>query len=60
MADRILTSYSECIEMEEKLRESEEKYRLLFESAYDGILLIDYPKIADCNVRAARNIWLPI
>ena len=53
MADRILKSYVERIEMDEKLRESEEKYRLLFESAYDGILLIDGRTVVDCNRRAA-------
>lgn len=53
MADRILESYVEHLEMEEKLRESEEKYRLLFESAYDGILLIEKMKVTDCNWRAA-------
>lgn len=59
MTDRILTSYGERMEMEEKLRESEEKYRLLFESAYDGILLIDYPTIADCNGRAGEIFGCP-
>ncbi len=40
--------------MEERLRESEEKYRLLFETANDGILLIDKLNIIDCNRRAAE------
>jgi len=39
--------------IEEKLRESEDKYRLLFETAYDGILLIDGVTVVDCNQRAA-------
>lgn len=45
--------------MVEKLRESEEKYRLLFESAYDGILLIDEMQIVDCNRRAADIFGCP-
>lgn len=40
-------------EMEQKLRESEEKYRLLFESANDGIFLLDRYTAVDCNRRAA-------
>jgi len=59
MADRILTSYVERLEMEEKLRESEEKYRLLFETAYDGILLIDDLKVVDCNPRAGEIFACP-
>ncbi len=54
MADRILTSHAEHLEIQEKLRESEEKYRLLFESAYDGIMLIHDRRVADCNRRAAE------
>lgn len=46
-------AYKKHREMEDKLRESEEKYRLLFESAYDGILLIDELTVVDCNQRAA-------
>jgi len=42
---------SERREMEEKLRESEYKYRLLFESANDAIILIDGNTILECNHR---------
>ncbi len=59
MTDRRLTSYAERMEMEEKLRESEEKYRLLFESAYDGILLIDEQMVVDCNRRASEIFACP-
>ena len=54
MPDRILDSYARQLEIEEKLRESEEKYRLLFESAYDGIILVDGMTVVDCNRRAAE------
>lgn len=46
--------------MEERLRESEEKYRLLFETANDGILLIDRLDIIDCNRRAAEIFGLEL
>jgi len=42
------------LDFEARLRESEEKYRLLFESAYDGILLMDGRIVVDCNQRAAQ------
>ena len=45
---------AEHMAMEKRLRESEEKYRLLFETANDGILLIDRLDIVDCNRRAAE------
>ena len=45
---------AEHLAMEKRLRESEEKYRLLFETANDGILLIDRLDIIDCNRRAAE------
>jgi len=57
--DRILQSYTERLYMEEKLRESEEKYRLLFEFAYDGILLVDDRLVVDCNRRAADIFGCP-
>ncbi|MEQ8199820.1 MAG: sensor domain-containing diguanylate cyclase [Syntrophomonadaceae bacterium] len=53
MDDKI-TNHAERVAMEERLRESEEKYRLLFETANDGILLIDRLDIIDCNRRAAE------
>lgn len=54
MEDNISYIDIEQLEMEERLRESEEKYRLLFESAYDGIILIHDRRIVDCNRRAAE------
>lgn len=53
MEDKLADKSPKDLEMEAKLRESEEKYRLLFESAYDGILLIDGRTVVDCNKRAA-------
>jgi len=40
------------------LRESEEKYRTLFESATDGVLLLT-DKIIDCNAHACAIFGLP-
>jgi PAS domain S-box/diguanylate cyclase (GGDEF) domain len=54
MEDEISYIDVEQLEMEERLRESEEKYRLLFESAYDGIILIHDRRVVDCNRRAAE------
>jgi two-component system cell cycle sensor histidine kinase/response regulator CckA len=39
-------------EAEAELRESEEKYRMLFDSANDAILLIKDGQVIDCNHRA--------
>ena len=39
---------------DEALRESEEKFRLLFEKATDPILLLDGEKFVDCNEAAVR------
>ncbi len=44
--------YTERKKMEEKLQESEDKYRALFFEARDGIVLIDYEtgRITECNL----------
>ncbi len=60
MADNIEMSIAERSAMEERLRESEEKYRLLFETANDGILLIDRLQVIDCNRRAAEIFGLEL
>jgi len=52
--DDTMTTNVQHQAMEARLRESEEKYRLLFETANDGILLIDRLDIIDCNRRAAE------
>lgn len=39
---------------ESTVRESEEMYRTLFESAYDGIFLMEEATIIDCNQRAVQ------
>jgi PAS domain S-box-containing protein len=41
-------------EMEVALRESEARYRALFENANDAILLMDGPRFIDCNRMAAK------
>jgi PAS domain S-box-containing protein len=44
---------------EGELREKEQKYRLLFESANDGIFLYDETGFTDCNQRGAEMYGLP-
>jgi PAS domain S-box-containing protein len=44
--------------MEEDLREKEEKYRLLFESATDGIFILDETGFIDCNQKGAEMYGL--
>jgi len=56
---RKTAAYRKHREIEDKLRESEEKYRLLFETAYDGIMLIDGSMVVDCNQRAAEIFGCP-
>lgn len=41
-------------QFEEALKESEEKYRTLFESANDAIFLVDYDRLIDCNSKALQ------
>lgn len=43
---------------EEELRENEEKYRLLFESANDGIFIQDETGFTDCNQKGAEMYGL--
>ena len=45
------TDITEQKRAEVTIRESERKYRLLFETANDGILLLEPTKIIDCNKR---------
>jgi len=44
---------------EEELREKEQKYRLLFESANDGIFIQDETGFTDCNQKGAEMYGLP-
>lgn len=44
---------------EKDLREKEEKYKLLFESANDGIFIHDETGFIDCNQRGAEMYGLP-
>ncbi len=41
------------------LKQSEEKYRLIFEETNDAILFLDEDKIIDCNRRAIQLFGLP-
>ncbi|HVN95362.1 MAG TPA: PAS domain S-box protein [Syntrophorhabdaceae bacterium] len=50
---------SERKEAEEKIREKEGKYRLLFESANDGIFIHDETGFIDCNEKGAEMYGLP-
>lgn len=43
----------ERVRAERMLRESEERYRVLFETAHDGIMLMEGGTILDCNKMAA-------
>ena len=45
--------------VEQALMESEEKFRLLFESSADGSLLVDQGRIIDCNEAALEILGLP-
>ena len=56
MAEALERKNTERQQAEEELRESEKKYRSLFESANDAIYLIDphTQKIIDCNKKAAE------
>jgi PAS domain S-box-containing protein len=50
---------TDIIEIEEALRQSEEKFRLLFEKSVDPILLLDGGVYVDCNEAALRLIHCP-
>lgn len=49
---RVKNRTKELQEMNEALHESEEKYRTLFESNSDAVMLIDNLRIVDCNPAA--------
>jgi len=53
---------SEKIQLDEKLKESEIRYRRLFESAKDGILILDFEtgKIVDANPFIVKIIDFPL
>jgi len=48
----VVTDITERKKMEEKIRFSEQKYRLLFETAVDPILFVENDVFIDCNKRA--------
>jgi diguanylate cyclase (GGDEF)-like protein/PAS domain S-box-containing protein len=58
---RVLNEQKEFIarrESEKKLREAESKYKMLFETANDGIELLDATGFVDCNEKAASMYGL--
>jgi len=50
----VANDVTQHIELENSLRESEEKFRILFESADDGILIMDNIVFVDCNTAATK------
>ena len=40
--------------VEKELRKSEEYYRILFESANDGLFIIKHSQVVDCNLKASE------
>lgn len=50
------TSIRERRESERKVREAETKYRMLFETANDGIFLLNENGFVDCNQKAASML----
>ena len=52
--DGIVMDITERMQSEEKLRQSESKFRTLFEKSADGILLYDGQIFRDCNQTAAE------
>jgi len=48
----VIRDITERKRIQEQIASSERKFRLLFERSNDGILLLDGPTVADCNVKA--------
>ena len=48
----VVRDITDRVESQEKMRLSEERYRLLYSKANDAILIIDDGKIMDCNEKA--------
>ncbi len=55
----IVEDISQRKQMEEKLKNSHEKYKALFENARNAVLLLDKTKILDCNPAMETFIGLP-
>ena len=44
--------------VEEALRRSESKFRSLFESSRDAVMLLDDKRFVDCNLATSGDVWL--
>jgi two-component system, LuxR family, sensor kinase FixL len=54
LLEGFITDITERLDAEEALRQSEQKYRTLFETAADAILLMEDDKFVDCNRHTLR------
>ena len=50
----VVRNINHRIKSQEKIKESEEKFRLLYSKANDAILIVDEGKIVDCNEQAIK------
>jgi PAS domain S-box-containing protein len=57
--DGLITDITKRKKMEENLQESEEKFRTLYESTTDAIMLLDENGFFDCNAATLRIFGLP-
>jgi diguanylate cyclase (GGDEF)-like protein/PAS domain S-box-containing protein len=55
----VSTDISDRISIESQLRENERRYRNLFESAFDAVLILSEGVITDCNTRASDLFQCP-
>lgn len=58
IATGLLRDVTERIKVQNELKESEEKFRTFFESAYDAIFIMDEDKYIECNQRTLEIFGL--